>query len=167
MRRQAGKAALTSTAGKIHPPAAFKVYSITLASEPCMQQFPDQIVEDFKISSFNSDSTCIDITASALPLYRETLQRLLCVAGQDEALIPSQSILPTHVAGQTLIVATGSEAAEVHYRCRTYGHGAHLPCRNPPLSSRLTSFIQIGQVKEKVAAEKGWEATSQKLIYAG
>lgn len=27
--------------------------------------------------------------------------------------------------------------------------------------------FQVGQVKEKIAAEKGWEASQQKLIYSG
>jgi len=27
--------------------------------------------------------------------------------------------------------------------------------------------VQIAQVKEKIAAEKGWEASQQKLIYSG
>ena len=31
----------------------------------------------------------------------------------------------------------------------------------------LTICVQIGQVKEKIGSEKGWEAASQKLIYAG
>lgn len=32
----------------------------------------------------------------------------------------------------------------------------------------LTEFaLQIATVKDKVAAEKGWEASQQKLIYSG
>lgn len=39
--------------------------------------------------------------------------------------------------------------------------------RNHKPSSLLTIPAQIAQVKEKVAAEKGWEASTQKLIYSG
>ena len=28
-------------------------------------------------------------------------------------------------------------------------------------------WVQIGQVKEKISSEKGWEASLQKLIYSG
>ncbi|KAL9612734.1 MAG: hypothetical protein Q9167_002673 [Letrouitia subvulpina] len=31
----------------------------------------------------------------------------------------------------------------------------------------LTHLLQIGQVKEKISKEKGWEASQQKLIYSG
>ena len=34
-------------------------------------------------------------------------------------------------------------------------------------ASHLLTVLQIGQVKEKIAAEKGWEASTQKLIYSG
>jgi hypothetical protein len=31
----------------------------------------------------------------------------------------------------------------------------------------LTSCVQIGAVKEKISAEKGWETSLQRLIYSG
>ncbi len=31
----------------------------------------------------------------------------------------------------------------------------------------LMSTLKIGEVKEKIAQEKGWDAAQQKLIYSG
>ena len=35
------------------------------------------------------------------------------------------------------------------------------------VNEKADNDMQIGEVKEKVAAEKGWEAASLRLIYAG
>ena len=40
-------------------------------------------------------------------------------------------------------------------------------CNGQGNQANHESWAQIGQVKEKISNEKGWEASQQKLIYSG
>ena len=40
-------------------------------------------------------------------------------------------------------------------------------CDGPGTQANHGRWAQIGQVKEKISMEKGWEAGLQKLIYSG
>ena len=75
-----------------------------------------------------------------------------------------------------LIVSLGFEAAEVRCRSRAFRNGTidsprsdsatHVVSCQRMQANRRT-WAQIGQVKEKISSEKGWEASQQKLIYSG
>ena len=40
-------------------------------------------------------------------------------------------------------------------------------CNGHGIQANRGGWAQIGQVKEKISSEKGWEASQQKLIYSG
>lgn len=65
-----------------------------------------------------------------------------------------------------VIEAEPSETVCIQYpRNTSEGHQSNTV----DTSSLLTAGIaeQIGEVKEKITKEKGWEASTQKLIYSG
>lgn len=75
-----------------------------------------------------------------------------------------------------LTAALGLEAAEVCYRGGIFRNGMiysravalrHMSCNGHGMQTNRGGWAQIGQVKEKISSEKGWEASQQKLIYSG
>lgn len=80
----------------------------------------------------------------------------------------------------TFISPPGSQATKIRPRCRAHRPStsfAILVCESDPSYHRLSPLsepntnydilYQISAVKEKIAAEKGWDPKSQKLIYSG
>ena len=70
----------------------------------------------------------------------------------------------------------GLEATEVRCRGRAFRNGTiddravalrHVLCHGQGMQANRRTWAQIGQVKEKISSEKGWEASQQKLIYSG
>ena len=80
---------------------------------------------------------------------------------------PEHLFLPVR---QGLTSSTGSEAAKVRCRGRAFRNGKVISQDKYRVSQDTGSrqnCAQIGQVKEKISSEKGWEASQQKLIYSG
>jgi hypothetical protein len=91
-----------------------------------------------------------------------------------------QPMLSFTLQALTLLFHLGSQATKIRPRCRAHrsstsiviqNYESYPCCRRLLPSSESTanygSLHQISAVKEKIAAEKGWEPKTQKLIYSG
>jgi len=68
------------------------------------------------------------------------------------------------LASQRTDTGAGSQTEQVRHRGRAIGNGTPPP---PARAANGADHVQIGELKAKIQADKGWEVPQQKLIYSG